>query len=224
MGAIRHHLAYGPSCCGCLDAPWVPTEPSVFTPAPPLPSGARPDWVVRDAERERHPQEIADERRAFAEAARQREMPMADSSEPEWESGGPRWMAHLRKAAQEEAVRKMTEHLNQRVWTPPDAPQLTLEDFGWPKSCAHGDDCCLPECCVEVRTYRQCEMYKPRPAPAVHRQIADAEDWTEALRHTGIPEYIVGDPRWSEWLGKIAGPKPSPAENAKRYTREDGTW
>lgn len=67
---------------------------------------------------------------------------------------------------QYEAVRRLEDHLARRVFTPPNAPQMTLEDFGWPKSCAHGDDCCLPEC----------------------------------------------------------APRPSPAENAKRYTREDGTW
>lgn len=47
---IRRHVANGPSACGCYDAPWVPTEPSVFVPAPPLPSGARPDWAMRAAQ------------------------------------------------------------------------------------------------------------------------------------------------------------------------------
>lgn len=68
------------------------TKPRVFTPAPPLPSGARPDWAVREADMERA--RIREAERARSRQA-SREVPTHDvgcdctGCPHRWEPGCP---------------------------------------------------------------------------------------------------------------------------------------
>lgn len=155
------HLTLNASYIGAGLEPWTAEayerhreeKGRAFTPAPPLPSGARPDWAVRDVDMERariREAERARERQASREIPS--EVRMAMDKAASMHSGRTVYFDVVSRE-----VRVVTPNGEETVCT-----ELEALASKW-----------------ELRTYRECDVYKPRPAPA---------------------------------------------ENAKRYTREDGTW